>query len=259
MDYSFFKRIIVEKVNDGQIALLTLNRPEKLNAIDWDMFYEIQWAFGMFARDEEVRVVVIKGAGRSFSAGSDVKLTAELAVSPWVGRKWTLNIHETCRVIRYFEKPVIAMVHGWCIGAALEMSLSCDFIIAADDMKVQMPEVNMGIPTVVEAAILPSAIGIWNAKDLVLMGEAWDAKKIKEVGLVTEIVPKDKLEELVMERARKLAAKPPVGLAMQKDVIMRWMTTDLETACKVSVNSAVVCLSSHEAMEGLSGFGKKEK
>jgi enoyl-CoA hydratase len=248
MDYKGFKRILVDKVEDGKIAIITLNRPNKMNALDWEMFYEIQWAFGLLAKDDEVRVVIIKGAGKSFSTGSDVKLTAQLAEDPWIGRKWTVNIHETCRIIRYFEKPVIAMVHGWCIGAALEISLSCDFIIAADDMKVMMPEVNMGIPSVIEAAILPMVIGIWNAKDLVLMGETWDAEKIKDVGLVTEMV-----------RAKKLAAKPPIGLAMQKDVILRWMTTDLETACKVSINSAVVCLSSREALEGLRSFGKKEK
>ncbi len=237
---------------DG-IAFITLNRPDVLNALDGRMLEEIKDAMGRFARDETAVVGTFNSACQNaFSSGIDVSFVKDM--DPWGARRVGQLLHETFGAIRFTEKPIIASIHGLCLGAGLELALSCDILIASDDAKFGLPNINVGIPAIVEAAILPQAIGIFGAKELCFTGEFWDVKKADKHNLINRIVPRDQLESETLIWAKKLASKSPKALAAQKDIINKWMTADLETAIDFSINTVGLNWTTRDQKEGMGAF-----
>ncbi|PIV27580.1 MAG: hypothetical protein COS37_02520, partial [Anaerolineae bacterium CG03_land_8_20_14_0_80_58_20] len=171
--------------NDA-IARLTLNRPGALNAINGAMLDEIRAALAGIADDDSIRVVVFDSAcERAFSAGIDVAYVKDL--DAWGARRVGQELHATFGAIRTLEKPVIAQIDGLCLGAGLELALSCDLLIASDRSQFGLPNIKRGIPAIVEAAILPQAIGIVNTRELAFTGRNWDAAKAERRGLVNAV------------------------------------------------------------------------
>ena len=251
-----YKTLLVEK-KEG-IAVLTLNRPQVLNAISSELLRELKQAMEALKDDPEVKVVVIKGAGdKAFSAGTDVREAAKLI--PAAAEKVGEIIHEAFNAVRFCPKPVVCAVNGYCLGAAVELMVCCDIVIASDTAQFAMPEINIGIPSIVEAAILPMVIGIFRAKELVLAGEYWDARKADKVGLVNEVVPAAQFEKRVWEVARNLASKDALALAVQKDICNKWMTTDLETAIDYSILAIKRTEGTKGQVEGMAAFLERRK
>lgn len=229
-----YETIILEKTN--RIATITLNRPRAMNAITRKMLREIQNAVNDIKDDPNVKVVVVTAAGdRSFSAGTDLK---EMAQTP--GDNGIL-LHETLTSLRHLLKPVICAVNGYCLGAGLDLMLSCDLVIATEASRFSMPEINVGVVSNIEAVILSRAMSIFRAKEICLTGDYFDATKAERCGLVNEVVPSGKLEARVKEMAAKLAGKDATALAVQKDVINKWLATDLETAMDYSILAHSMC------------------
>jgi enoyl-CoA hydratase len=248
----------VEHRREGPIARLTLNRPEVLNAMNREMLVEIREVLAEAAADAEIRVLLIDAAGdRAFSAGIDVAYVKDL--DGYGTREVGRELHRTFLALRTTEIPVVAAVDGLCLGAALEMALSCDFIVATAGSRFGLPNIHRGIPAIVEAAIIPQAVGIQGARELCYLGEYWDGDEAQRRGLIHAAVAPEDFETHVRELCDKLAEKSPQALGTQKEIIHKWMTTDLEAAIDFSINTVVLNWLTRDQKEGMGAFLEKRK
>lgn len=246
-----FETIVVAQ--DGPITRLTLNRPEVLNAIDARMLREVREVLATAVTDPDARVVLVDHAGsRAFSAGIDVAYVKDMQglASREIGRE----LHRTFLALRTTEIPVVCLIDGLCLGAGLEFALSCDLMIASDRSRFGLPNIHRGIPAIVEAAILPAAIGIQGARELAYLGEFWDAAKAERRGLLQAVLPSTELDEYATGVCLKLAEKSPLALGTQKEIIHKWMTTDLESAIDFSINTVTLNFTSQDQKEGMDAF-----
>lgn len=241
---------------EGRVATITLNRPDVLNAINGAMLDEIQGAVRVLQEDRQVRVAVVDSASpRAFSAGIDVAFVKDLP--PLESREVGRRLHDTFAAIRFARKPFIAAIDGLCLGAGLELAVSCDLLIATDRSRFGLPNINVGIPAIVEAAILPQAVGILGARELCYTGENWDAAKAERRGLLNAVVAPERFREEVRAWAQKVGDKSPWALATQKEIINQWMTAPLEAAIDFSINTVVLNWLTRDQKEGMGAFLEK--
>lgn len=245
----------IRLTQSGSIARVTLARPAVLNAINHQMLFELGQALVQL-QSSPARVVVLAAEGeRAFSAGIDVSDVKDLGV--WGARRIGQRLHQTFNAFRTFERPVIVQIDGLCLGAGLELAISCDLLIASDRSQFGLPNIKRGIPAIVEAAILPQAIGIMNTRELAFTGRNWDAAKAERRGLVNTVVPAAELAAEVNRWAEEIAAFSPYALAAQKDIIHKWMTTDLEAAIDFSINTVGLNWATRDQKEGMESFLEK--
>jgi len=222
---------MVELRVKGGIADIFLNRPEKSNALNTALLEELLSVLKEIAASPGLRVVVLGGNGKSFCGGADVAEMSQL--KPSTAKKFITRIHLCCDAIRKLPVPVVARLHGAVIGAGLELAASCDLRVAAEGTRFAMPEVKLGIPSVVEAALLPRLIGAGRAAWLVLTGEAIDARTALEWGLVEELAPDlDQGIEVLLER---LKAADRSALSAQKRLLQLWEEAPLTRAVAASI------------------------
>jgi enoyl-CoA hydratase/carnithine racemase len=218
---------MVDVEREGEVARIFLNRPEKANALTSIMLEELRHAL----EGLDARVAVLAGRGRTFCGGADVD---ELrALDAQTAPAFVSRIHDVCRTIRDLPFPVVARLHGAVIGAGLEIAAACDLRVAAEGTKFAMPEVRLGIPSVVEAALLPRLMGSGRAAWLVLTGEAIDARRALEWGLVEEVSPEP---DLALARlVKSLLAADAKALRMQKQLLHLWEEASLSTSIAASI------------------------
>ena len=214
---------------EGPVARIFLNRPEKETALDRPALEARRGALREFAADRSLRTVILGGRGRTFCGGADVQELSSLTASNAGG--FVESIHRVCQAIRELPVPVVARLHGAVIGAGLEIAAACDLRVAAEGTKFAMPEVRLGIPSVVEAALLPRLMGSGRAAWLVLTGEAIDARRALEWGLIERIEEPGTLQELV----KNLLAGDPEALRMQKQLLQLWDEAPLATSITASI------------------------
>ena len=205
-------------IEDG-IAWVTLNRPEKRNAINPGIVYGMVAALDALETDEAVKVVVLTGAGDSFSAGMDLREYFRATDGDPAERVklFRANGDWQWRRLRHFAKPTIAMVNGWCFGGAFTPLISCDLAIAAEDATFGLSEINWGIiPAGVVSRAVASVIGERAAMYYIMTGEKFDGVRATQIGLVNEAVPRDRLRERTIELAKVLMEKNPVVLRQAK-------------------------------------------
>jgi len=205
----------------GPIALITLNRPEKLNAIDARMVAELERCMDRAEADDAVRAILVRGAGRAFSAGFDLDMG-----DPGEGDRIEFLRRELERdlsaILRFWDspKPTVAAVHTWCLGSGMELAVACDVTIAAEGCRFGAPEVKFGSGIV--ALILPFAIGFKRAKELLLLGEdRIPAERALAMGLVNRVVPADELEAQALAVARSLALNDRIAVTLTKQALNR--------------------------------------
>ncbi len=220
------------RIKDG-VAGIFLNRPEKSNALNSLLLEALLAKLNEAEGTPGLRVVVLAGNGRSFCGGADVVEMAELKASS--AKKFITRIHLCCDAIRNLRVPVVARLHGAVVGAGLELAAACDLRVAAEGTAFAMPEVLLGIPSVVEAALLPRLVGAGRAAWLVLTGEPIDAKTALDWGLVQELVPLAALDERVGALLERLAAAEPEALAAQKELLRLWQDEPLGRAVEASI------------------------
>ncbi len=240
----------------GATMRLTLSRPEVLNAINGVMLAEIREALAQAVADPDVRVVCIDAAGdKAFSAGIDVAYVKDMRglEARAVGRE----LHRTFLALRTTEIPVVCGIDGLCLGAGLELAVSCDFMLATERSRFGLPNIHRGIPAIVEAAILPLCVGIQGARELAYLGEFWDAAKAERRGLLHSVTKADALEAEVDAVCDRLAEKSPAALGTQKEIIHKWMTTDLESAIDFSINTVMLNFMTRDQKEGMAAFLEK--
>jgi enoyl-CoA hydratase len=202
-----FKRLTLR--HDEELLWITLNRPEVLNAFDLTMWREVREAVHMAERDPAIRVVSLIGAGRGFSAGYDLiaameaLTTATGMASPNAWRAYAQTGNDTCWTVWESKKPVIAAVHGYCLGGAFELTMACDFVISSDDAMFGEPEIRLSDAP--PFLISPWVMGMRQAKYLLLTGDLITAGRALEFGILNEVCTRQELEERVRRLARKLA------------------------------------------------------
>src|SRR6267142_3351164 len=224
---------MVELEREGGVARIFLNRPQKVNALDSPLLDALAGTVGSLSADPALRVVVLAGRGKAFCAGADVNEMAQLDASS--AREFITRIHRACDALRRLPVPVVAQLHGAVIGGGLELAASCDLRIAADGTRFAMPEVRRGIPSVVEAALLPRLVGSGRAAWLVLTGEAIDAQRAYEWGLVETLCSAAELDQTVAATVQLLLAGERDALRMQKELLQMWEEQPLAQSIVASV------------------------
>jgi enoyl-CoA hydratase/carnithine racemase len=217
---------VMSEDDEGFVRALTLNRPTALNALNTELVDALSGALAR-AADDESRVIVIRGAGRAFCAGYDLKEEAEHLAKegPLDVAAWREDLAgSVAKMLEIFDhpKPVIAQVHGYCLGGGCDLMMMCDLAIAADDALFGEPEIRFGSGVV--TMVMPWLIGARRAKELLLTGEdRLTADQALRVGLVNRVVPRDRLEEETLAFARRIATMDPVAVSLTKKAINRSM------------------------------------
>src|SRR3989449_7037646 len=224
---------MVELVREGGVARIFLNRPQKVNALDSALLDALASTVDSLSADPALRVVVLAGRGKAFCGGADVNEMAALDAGS--ARDFITRIHRACDALRRLPVPVVAQLHGAVIGAGLELAASCDLRIAAEGTRFAMPEVRLGIPSVVEAALLPRLIGSGRAAWLVLTGEAIDAERAYDWGLVETLCAADGLDQTVAATVQQLLAGEREALRVQKELLQMWEEQPLAQSIAASV------------------------
>jgi len=260
MDY---REIIYSKEN--RVATITLNRPSKLNAYSEVMAHEIISALSDARDDEEVRAVIITGAGRGFCSGGDISRDFQYPAR-YRGHKMEAmlemreNMHRLVTLLRRFDKPVIAAVNGAAVAGGLTLALCCDFRIAGESARLGDTSLKFAlIPDEGGAYLFPKFMGLENALKMSLFSEVYPAQKAKELGLVTEVVPDSELMPAARSWAEKLADGPPIAIRMAKRMMYKQQTMDLENALEDAALAVMVTNYCEDVKEGTAAFHEKRK
>lgn len=238
----------------GELVWCTLNRPP-LNLFEPTLIRAIRDTFDGLARDPSVRVAVLTGGGRAFTAGMDVRVLRDLdGVS---ARELIISLHDAIDAVHRAPFPVLAAVHGPSLGAGFELALACDVRIAAADASFGLPEVRVGVPSVIHAALLPGLVGPARAAEMLFTGEPIDAEQARAWGLVTRVVPNERLRAAVEEIAGRILACGPGAIRLQKELMIAWRQTDLRTAVSAGINAFAAAYATDEPREGMRAFLEK--
>ena len=251
---SGYETILLDRA-DG-IATVTINNPRRANVLSRAMMGEIARAMDEIAADESVRAAIITGAGdRVFIGGADIRELSQLTAV--TARDFIRTLHAAIEKIRRLEKPVVAAVNGPCLGAGLELAIGCDIVVAADTATFGMPEIEVGIPSVIEAALLVNLIGALRTKEFLLTGDRWEAATDERYGMVNYVVPPAELLPRARAICHRIAEHSPTAVALQKDLVTRWMTTDFDTAIEYGVNALGVAFTTGDPQEAMAAFQEK--
>jgi enoyl-CoA hydratase len=253
---SSYETILVEK--RGNVAVITINRPDKLNALNAQVHEEGVRALDDLRMDEDIRVVVITGAGeKSFIAGADI---SEFAGKTPVTQRAVFQERTLFNSIDSFPKPVIAMINGFCLGGGCEAALACDIRIAGENARLGQPEINLGIiPGGGGTQRLTRLVGEGMAMEMILTGDMIDAETARALGLVNHVYPADELEENTLKLAAKIASKSPIALQMAKEAVKTAAKTNLDEGLRREIDLFAITFSSEDKEEGVAAFLEKRK
>jgi enoyl-CoA hydratase len=251
-----YETILVEKRD--KIAILTINRPDKLNSLNSKVHEEGVSALEELRKDDSVRVVVITGAGeKSFVAGADI---SEFAGQTPVTQRNLFHEKTLFNSVDNFPKPVIAMINGFCLGGGNELALACDIRTASENARFAQPEINLGIICGGGGTQrLTRLIGEGRAMEMILTGDMIDAPKALQYGLVNHVFALAELEAKTLELAAKIAEKAPVALQMSKEAVKFASRSNLDEGLRREVDLFAICFSTEDKTEGVSAFLEKRK
>ncbi|MEA4924258.1 MAG: enoyl-CoA hydratase-related protein [Syntrophomonadaceae bacterium] len=244
---------------DAGIGIITINRPEHLNALDRATVEELAEVIELAAADDEIKVIVITGAGdKAFVAGGDIAFMQGLTVVE--ARRFARFGQGVLRKLESISKPVIAAINGFCLGGGCELAMACDFIIAAGKAKFGQPEVGLGVtPGFGGTQRLPRLIGIGRAKQLLYTGDIIDAEEAKRIGLVNAVVPDGQLMDYVSGIARRIIAQGQLAVRFSKAAVNNGMQTDIDRAMTIESDIFALCFSTEDQREGMQAFIEKRK
>ncbi len=251
MDYQY---IVVER--EDPIAVITLNRPQQLNALNWQLVGELADACEALDRDEACRCMVLTGAGdKAFAAGADIKeMAGQTPVTMLTGE---FNAWDR---IRRVHKPMIAAVGGYALGGGLELAMHCDLIIASENAKFGQPEINLGIiPGAGGTQRLARTLGKFVTMEMVLTGRTYTAQELFQLGLINQVVPQGQHLERAKEIARTIAEKAPIAVRLGKEAVLAAFETPLEQGLATEKRLFAMLFSTEDQKEGMAAFVEKRK
>ena len=249
-----FEHVIVEK--DGPIGIVTMNRPQALNALSYGLVKDLSLAMQELDRDPEVRVLIVTGGEKVFAAGADIKEMAERG--PFDER-----IQERLAYrdkINKIAKPVIAAVNGFALGGGCELAMSCDIIVASESSRFGQPEVNLGIiPGSGGTQRLTRVLGKHRAMELILTGDMLSAADAERLGLVNRVVPGELCLEEAKNLGKKIASKPALAIKAAKEAVLKAANSPLDEGLEFERKSFYLLFASEDRSEGMKAFLEKRK
>ena len=252
-----YKTLIYEKKEN--IGLLTINRPEKLNAISNELISELKNLLDIIENDEELRVLIITGAGdKAFVAGADIKELVDRDASQ--GRRVSKERQEIFSRIENLPVPVIAAVNGYALGGGLELALACSIRICSEKAQFGAPEVKLGIiPGDGGTQRLPRLVGLGRAMEMIITGDFIDAQKAHRIGLVNKVLPQEELMDKATELATKIASRPPLAVRFAKEAVNRSQEGDAASGFALESYLHALSCTTEDKKEGISAFLEKRK
>ncbi len=248
-------------VSDDGIAILTLNRPEKLNAFNERMIREVRAAIWETNFNDKIRVLIVTGSGRAFCSGRDIMgLDYENNLPSSQYRAYVRANHEMFDDLEALEKPVIAAVNGVCAGGGVEMAIACDFRMVAEGAQFLLPENQLGVlPASGACSRMIQMIGIGRLKEMVIAALPVSASEAKEIGLANRMFSQDELMDKTIEFARMLLTRAPLAMGMAKHIINTCQNVDTETGRTLERLGQSILIASQDNKEGQSAFREKRK
>jgi enoyl-CoA hydratase len=246
------------KVEDG-IAIITVNRPTALNALNAKTLQELCAAGWAASEDPAVGAIVVTGAGpKAFVAGADIKEMIDF--TPMQMKRFCLDGQACLGSLEEMDKPVVAAINGFCLGGGLELALACDVRVASDKARMGLPEVSLGIiPGFGGTQRLPRLIGPGRAKEMVMSGDMYDAARALEWGLVNQVVPPEQLMDAAKAMAKKFMKNGPVAVALGKASVNNGIGIDLKRALFLEAELEATAFSTEDRKEGMGAFIEKRK
>jgi enoyl-CoA hydratase len=241
---------------EANIGVITLNRPDALNALSVDLLKELDMLLEEVRGDDKIRVVVITGAGRAFSVGADLREAEKL--DPEGVKGFIQTGQRLFDKIENFDKPVIAALNGFTLGGGVELAMACDMRIASEDARIGNPEVAVGlIPAWGGTVRMPKIVGRGKATELILTGGQIDAKEAERIGLVNKTVTADELNSTVMWTAGTIASRAPIAVRHAKKILVKAMETSMEEGNKMMLDGCMICYQTEDIKEGVKAVFEK--
>jgi enoyl-CoA hydratase/carnithine racemase len=248
----------LETREGGTVAFLTVDNRAKLNTLHSALMTDFIGRVGALAAREDLRALVLTGAGdKAFIGGASISEMAALDRSS--AHDFIKLVHETCDCLRRLPVPVIAAIDGYALGAGLEVAVSCDLRVATNRSKFGMPEVKVGLPSVVEAALIPSLIGFGRARELLMLGEIIDAETALRWGLVERVVAPEALNAEIEGMLTALLAAGPRAMRLQKTLMQAWERLPPDAAIQAGIDAFVSAYETDEPVRMLSAFVKRKR
>jgi len=242
----------------GHVRHVILNRPDKRNAFDGELVLATGAALRAAADDPDVWVVVVRGAGKVFSAGMDVAALAGAASQPERLRAFRRGALDAFNLAEEMTKPVIAQIHGVCLGGALELALACDMRVLSDDAFVGMPETRLGlVPDLGGSSRLPQVVGLGRAKELIMTGRVIGAQDAERIGLANRVAPADRLEAATQELVDELLACAPVAVGLAKRLMDASARPALSTTLELEIAAQELCARTEDVREGVQAAAER--
>jgi enoyl-CoA hydratase len=234
---------------DGNVGIITLNRPERLNAINGGLLRDFIEQLETAREDKDAVSVILTGAGRAFCAGEDLKeSSAGKSFETWIEE--TDGLQEVQRMIMSLGKPLIAAIQGYALGGGCEFAMSCDIRIATEDAKFGFPETEVGLTvTTAGTKLLTQIVGLGKAKELVFTGEFVDAYEALRIGLVNRVVPAERLIDEALGMANKIGEKSPLALKLSRIAIEQGLHSSFEQILEIEANHLLICISAQNQKE----------
>ena len=246
---------VILKQQDG-IATLSVDGRTHLNLLGPAVFEALHQRVVECGADETVRAIILRGAGeRAFSAGVDLHEMKDL--TPLTAEKFIRSLHRAARILLDVPVPVVAAIQGPCLGGALELGLAADIRVASDDAIFGLPEVRVGLPSVIEASLLPPTVGLGRARKMLLTGETIDAAEALRIGLVDEVVANEKVHDAAMDTAREFLGMARPVLAAQKDIVARWLELGEAESAEYTIKTFALGFATPYPHEAMSAFLEK--
>ncbi len=243
---------------EGKIAIITMNRPEALNALNSKVLSDLEDVILQVEKDEGIFAVILTGEGRAFVAGADIREMMDK--KPIEARRFTYLGQSVLKELENLNKPVIAAVNGVALGGGCELALACDIILASENARLGFPEVGLGIhPGFGGTQRLPRLIGRAKAKELIFTAEILEADEAERIGLVNKVVSPDKLMEEARNMADRISQQAPVAVRLAKSAINKGCDMDLDFGLSYEVESVSVAFSTKDSKEGMTAFTKRKK
>ena len=248
----------VEVTKQGNIGIITMNRPEALNALSSAVFADLTKALDQVEHDDDVYVVIITGAGRAFVAGADIGEMAHMNVEE--GLSFSELGNGLLMRVDMFPKPTIAAVNGFALGGGCELSLACDIRIASEKAKFGQPEVGLGIiPGFGGTQRMARIIGTGPAMELIFTADTIDAKQAEKIGMVNHVVPAEELMDAAIAMAEKIASKAQVAIRTSKMALRRGIDCDINTAVTYEALAFATCFGTEDQKDAMKAFVEKRK